>query len=157
MTGTSHSDSQPQLWMTSGRSVLAKSTRMTWHSEWMPRREKFSEKAFRASSSRNRIWEGVGSKDEDAPERRGFLDGVDLHLDAIDKTNVNRKEREREKDNQKSSRQFKYIKIYWIKSTYAWECMNMWQAIKKHHGLSLIQSYQHKINLHTSKCMIILL
>ena len=50
----------------------------------MPHREKFSEKAFRASSSQNRIDERVGSDEVDAPERRGFWDGVDLHLGAID-------------------------------------------------------------------------
>ena len=40
----------------------------------MPRQEKFSEKSFRALSSRNRILEGVGSEEEevDAPEWRGF-------------------------------------------------------------------------------------
>ena len=45
----------------------------------------------------------------DAPERRGFWDGVDLRLGAIDTTNVNEK-RGRERDNQKSPKQFKYIK-----------------------------------------------
>ena len=75
---------------------------MTWRLEWMSRQEKFSERAFRVSSSRNQIWEEVGSEDEDAPEQRGFLDGVDLHLDAIDKTNVKRKEGERERQSEKS-------------------------------------------------------
>ena len=64
--------------------------------------EKFSEKSFRASSSRNRIEEGVGSDEDDAPERRGFRDGVDLHLNAIDMTNVNGKERERKRQSEKS-------------------------------------------------------
>ena len=73
-----------------GRSVLAKSTKMTRHSEWTPRQEKFSEKSFRASSSQNLIWEGVGSEEDDALERKGFWDGVDLRLGVIDTTNVNR-------------------------------------------------------------------
>ena len=55
----------------------------------MPRLKKFSEDALKASSSRNRIVEGEGSEDEEAPERRGFRDGVDLRLGAIDTTNVN--------------------------------------------------------------------
>ena len=32
----------------------------------------------------------------DVPERRGVRDGADLRLGAIDSTNVNKKERERE-------------------------------------------------------------
>ena len=55
----------------------------------MPHLEKFSENALKASLSRNRTIEGVGSEDEEAPERRGFRAGVDLHLVAIDTTNVN--------------------------------------------------------------------
>ena len=58
---------------------------MTWRSEWTPYREKFSEKSFRASSSRNRIEEGVGLEDEvEALERKGFWDGVDLCFGAFD-------------------------------------------------------------------------
>ena len=55
----------------------------------MPRLEKFSKNALKASSSRNWIVEGEGSVDEEALERRGFLAGVDLHLGAIDTTNIN--------------------------------------------------------------------
>ena len=55
----------------------------------MPRLEKLSENALKASSSRNRIVEGEGSEDEEAPERRGFQAGVDLRLGAIDTSNVN--------------------------------------------------------------------
>ena len=50
----------------------------------MPRREKFSEKAFRASSTRNRIEEGVGLDEVDALKQRGLWDGVDLRLGVID-------------------------------------------------------------------------
>ena len=84
VTETLHSNSQPQLWMTVGKSVSVKTARMTWRSKWMPRREKFFEKAFQASSSWNWIDEGVGSDKVDASKRRGFQDEVDLHLGAID-------------------------------------------------------------------------
>ena len=57
----------------------------------MPRLENFSENALKASLSRNRTLKGEGSEDEEAPERRRFQVGVDLHLGAIDTTNVNRK------------------------------------------------------------------
>ena len=49
----------------------------------MPRLQKFSKKSFRAFSSWNRTEEGVGSEEEDALERRGFWDGVDLRLGAM--------------------------------------------------------------------------
>ena len=55
----------------------------------MPRLEKFSENALKASLSRNRTLEGEGSVDEEASERRGFRVRVDLCLGAIDTTNVN--------------------------------------------------------------------
>ena len=55
----------------------------------MPRLEKFSENALKASLSRNQTVEGKGSEDEESPERRGFQAGVDLRLGAIDTTNVN--------------------------------------------------------------------
>ena len=51
-----------------------------------------------ASSSRNQICDGVGSKEVDASKRRGFRDEVDFSLGAIDTTNVNEKRgRERER------------------------------------------------------------
>ena len=55
----------------------------------MPRLEKFSKNDLKASLSRNRTVEGEGSVDEEAPKRRGFRAGVDLHLGAIDTTNIN--------------------------------------------------------------------
>ena len=65
--------------------MSVKFSKMTQRSEWTPRREKFFEKSFQASSSRNRIKEGVGSEVEvDALERKGFSDGVDLRFGAID-------------------------------------------------------------------------
>ena len=69
----------------------------------MPRLEKFSENALKASSSRNRTLEDEGSEDEEAPERRRFQIGVDLHLGAIDTTNVNRNRgRKRKRQSKKS-------------------------------------------------------
>ena len=59
------------------------------------RREKFSENSDLAFSSQNLTWEGVGLE-EDAPERRGFWDGVDLRLGAIKQTNARKREGERE-------------------------------------------------------------
>ena len=49
----------------------------------MSHREKFSEKSDLAFSSWNQTWEGVESE-EDAPEQRGFWDGVDFRLGAIE-------------------------------------------------------------------------
>ena len=69
----------------------------------MPRLEKFSENALKASSSRNQMLEGEGLEDEEALERRGFQAGVDLRLGAIDTTNVNRiRGRKREEQSEKS-------------------------------------------------------
>ena len=72
----------------------------------MPHLEKFSENALKASSSRNQTLEGEGSVDEEAPEQRGFRVGVDLRLGAIDTTNVTELEGEKEKNNQKSPKQY---------------------------------------------------
>ena len=77
----------------------------------MPRWEKFFEKACQASLSQNRMWEGVESEDEDdALERKGFWDGVDLRLGAIDTTNVNKKRGREIKTIRKAPKQFKYSK-----------------------------------------------
>ena len=155
VTRTSHS--HPRLCMTVGRSALAKFAKMTWCSEWTPRREKFFEKSFQAFSSQNWRWDGVGSKEYDAPERRGFWDGVDSHFGAIDMTNVNKRERGKKEIIKKAPNSSNIASI--LKREYV--CMgNPWTCgmqYKNHHGLSPIQSYQHTINLHTSKCMIILL
>ena len=71
----------------------------------MPRLENFSENALKASLSRNRTLKGERSEDEEAPERRRFQVGVDLHLGAIDTTNVNRKRGREKKNNKKSPKQ----------------------------------------------------
>ena len=69
----------------------------------MPRLEKFFENALKASSSRNQTLEGEGSEDEEVPKQRGFQEGVDLHLGAIDTANVNRiRGRKREEQSEKS-------------------------------------------------------
>ena len=44
-----------------------------------------------------------GEEEEDAPERKGFHDGVDLRLGAIEQTNARKREGERE--TQKSTKQ----------------------------------------------------
>ena len=141
VTETLHSDSHPRLWKTMGRLVSAKSTKLTRHSEWTLRREKFSKKSFRASLSWNWIWEGVGLEEDDAPERRGFRNRVDLRLGAIDTTNVNRKERERKRQSEKSQSNSNITSI--LKREYI--CMGNARTCdmqkKLHHGLSPIQSY----------------
>ena len=69
--------------------------------------------------------EGVGSEEDDAPEQRGFRDGADLRLGAIDTTNVNRM-REREKETiRKVPKHFKYIKIYSKGVRMHGKCMSM--------------------------------
>ena len=50
----------------------------------MPRQEKFLKKSDLAFSSQNQTEKGVVSVEEDASERRGFWDGADLHLGAIE-------------------------------------------------------------------------
>ena len=119
----------------------------------MPRLEKFSENALKASSSRNRTVEGEGLLDKEALERRGFRAGVDLHLGAIDTTNVNRFIGRKREEQSVESQAVQIYQIY-EKSTYAWE---MYEHVtcktKRHHGLSPIQSYQHTSILHTFKCM----
>ena len=87
--------------MTEGMLMSEKSNRTTWHFEWMPRLQKFFEKSLWTFSSRNEIEDGVGSEEEDAPECKGFWDGVDLHLGAIEQANAREKERERERESQK--------------------------------------------------------
>ena len=115
----SHSDSYSRLWMTVGRSVWAKSAKMTWRSEWTPRLEKLFENALWASSSRNRRKRGAKSEYEEASERRGFRVEVDLRLGAIDTTNVNKK-RGREKETiRKVPKQFIIVE-YVKRNTYAW-------------------------------------
>ena len=71
----------------------------------MPRLEKFSENALKATSSWNRTLEGEGPEDEEAPKRRGFRAGVDLRLGAIDTTNVNKNRGRKRKGKQKSPKQ----------------------------------------------------
>ena len=65
----------------------------------MPYLEKFFEKSLWALSSQNQTEEGIGSEEEDAPECRGFWDGVNLCLGAIKQLTQEREiegERERQ-------------------------------------------------------------
>ena len=63
----------------------------------MPHLEKFFGKSLRAFLSRNQTKEEVGlEEEEEALERRGFYDGVDLHLGAMKQL---MQEREREREN----------------------------------------------------------
>ena len=125
---TSYSDFHPRLWMTVGRSVSTKSAKMTRRSEWTPRWEKFSEKSFQASSSRNWRLKRVGSEEDDAPKWRGFWDGVDLRFGAIDTTNVNRKRGRERETIKKVSKQFKYNNYIEKIVRMHRECMNIWYA-----------------------------
>ena len=155
--GTSHSDSHSRLWMIVGRLVSTKSASMTWHFEWTPCQEKFSENALWASSSRNRRERWAKSEDEEAPEWRGFRVEVDLPLGAIDTTNVNRKrgrERKKIKKVPSNSNKRSILKREYVCMGNAWTCD---MQNKLHHRLSPIQTYQHTNRLHTSKCMRILL
>ena len=131
MTGTSHSDSYPLLWMTEGRSVLAKSEKMTWHFEWMPRLEKFSKNALKASLSRNRTVEGEGLVDKEALEWSGFWAGVDLRLGAIDTTNVNRFRGRRKEEQSEKSQAIQIYQVYEKRVRMHGKCMNMWYAKQK--------------------------
>ena len=157
VTKTSHSDSYSWLWMIVGRLVSAKSTSMTWRSEWTPHLEKFSKNALWASLSRNRRERGAESENEEAPEWKGFQVRVDLCLGAIDMINVNRKkgrERRTIKKVPSNSNITSILKREYVGMRNAWTCD---MQNKLHHGLSPIQTYQHPNRLHTSKCMKILL
>ena len=53
-----------------------------------------------------------GKEEEDALERRGFRNEVDLHLSAIEQTNARKREKEeRERDNQKNTNKTIYQNI----------------------------------------------
>ena len=77
----------------------------------MPYLQKFSEKSLQAPSSWNRTEEGVGSKEEDAPECKGFWDKIDLRLGAIKQTNTRKRDRERERERE-TIRKVPTIAIY---------------------------------------------
>ena len=50
-----------------------------------------------------------GEEEEDALERRGFQDGVDLHLGAIEQTNA--RKRKGERNTQKKNQINQYLRI----------------------------------------------
>ena len=68
----------------------------------MPRLEKFSENALKASSSRNRTLEGEGSEDEEASERKGVpgWSGFTIRCHRHDQ----RKQKERERKKRQSEK-----------------------------------------------------
>ena len=68
----------------------------------MPHLEKFSENSLKALSSWNRTVEREGSEDEEAPKRKELRAGVDLRLGAIDTSNINNREGEKERQFEKS-------------------------------------------------------
>ena len=78
----------------------------------MPRLEKFSKNALKASSSRNRTVEGEGSINEEALERKGFRAGVDLRLGAIDTTNVNKFKGRRTEEQSEKSQAIQIYQVY---------------------------------------------
>ena len=73
--------------------------------------EKFFEKSLRALSSQNWTWDGVeseGEEEEDASKRKGFQDGVDFRLGAIEQLT---KERERKKGTNRKAPKVQYKNI----------------------------------------------
>ena len=134
----SQRDSQPLLLMIVGRSVSEKSERMTWNFEWMPRLEKFSKKSWWAFSSRNWMWRGVESKEEDASKRRVFRDRVVLQLGAMRR--LSKRKREREAKKYQSTIISKVRKEWYVCMKNEWTCDTQQN---KHHELSPIQTYQH--------------
>ena len=91
----------------------------------MPRLEKFSKNALKASLSRTRTVEGEGLVDEEATERRGFRAGVDLRLGAIDTTNINRFRGRRRKEQSEKSQAIQIYHIYEKRVRMHGKCMNM--------------------------------
>ena len=145
---------------------------MTWRSKWMPRCEKFSVKSDLAFLSRNCTWDGVGSKREekDALERRGFYDGVDLCLGAIEQTNARKREKRRKKDNQKSTNKI----IYQNTKNWRYVCIKMHEHVTCKYKFIIgsaqsnptstqhsnkvnthLKCIKHCYNVHVMQCMII--
>ena len=91
----------------------------------MPRLEKFSENALKASSSRNRTIEREGLVDEETPERRGFRVRVDLRLGVIDTTNVNRFRGRRREEQSEKSQAIQIYQIYEKRFRMHGKCMNV--------------------------------
>ena len=143
--------------MTVGRSILEKFDNTTWHSEWMSRWEKFSEKSVQALSSWNRTWEGVESE-VDALERRRFWDRVDLFfLGAIEQTNWIEREGERERQEKKYQAQININKIENKIVRMHEKCTSMWHVMIKTSWAQpnpILPAHNHfnKVTIHL-KCM----
>ena len=76
----------------------------------------------------------------DALEQRGFWDGMDLCFSAIDKTNVNKREKGKKVTIRKAPNSSNITSI--LKNEYV--CMGMHEHVickRLHHGLGPIQSY----------------
>ena len=72
----------------------------------MPRREKFSKSPYgiyHHGIGCEMEWGQRGEEEEDAVERKGFWDGVDLHLGTIEQKNT--RKREGKRDTQKRTKQ----------------------------------------------------
>ena len=91
----------------------------------MPRLEKYSENALKASSSRNWTVEGEGLVNEEASERRGFRAGVDLRLGAINMTNVNGFKGRRKEEQSEKSQAIQIYQVYEKIVRMHGKCMNM--------------------------------
>ena len=147
-TGISYRDSHPWLWMTMVRAISEKFDRTTWRSKWIPHLEKFSKKSWWAFPSWNQTWVGVGSE-EDVPERRGFRDGVDLHLGAIHSLSEREKGRETNKHNITTQNKIDRKERVRMHE----KCMNMWRA-KRNCIMGSTQSKPSSTQFSTfNKCM----
>jgi len=122
LMGISPRDSHPWLWMVEGRAVSKKFDTTMWHSEWIPRLEKFSKKSWWAFQSWS--WTRVGVRlEEDVPEQRRFRKGVDLRLVAMHSLFVRERERERERERGRETENTITTEYQKKKreSTYAWK------------------------------------
>ena len=146
LKGLSQRDSQLRVRMTTGRGVLEKFDRTTWHSGWMPRFWKFSRKSYWAFPSQNQTWRGgTGGLEEEDLEPRGFRAGVDLRLGAM--RSLSEGERERKHITTKKREMKGYVCM-----KYAWTCDV--QNITCIMGKTNPNLPEHvPIIKHTSKCM----
>ena len=107
LLGISYRDTHPRELNASSRGVSKKLDRVTWHSEWIARWEKFSNKSSHAFSSWNRTksWgKGAEEKEEEPQRLIGFLEGTNF-LGAM-----RRKLNKRERENKEHSENTRYWK-----------------------------------------------
>ena len=122
LKGISQRDSHLRVWMTSGRWVSVKSYRITWHSRWTPRLEKFLEKSWWAFSLWNWTWKGGMGRSEDKEdlEQKGFWVRLDLRLGTM--RNLFEREGMRERNRTQSQQSTKKEKKGYVCMKYAWTC-----------------------------------